>query len=112
MSTKVLKITVQEKEKMFDDMSADLISNKKLYPIATGLIIRGQKLNIPLLFIAQSYFIVPKDVRLNTKHFFIMKILNKKELQQLVFNHSSDNDSKDFLELYRKFTAKNIHFLR
>ena len=64
----------------FDDMIADMINNKKLYSIVTDLFIRDRKLNISLVFITQSYFKVPKDVRLNSTHFFIMKILNKKEL--------------------------------
>ena len=65
---------------VFDDMIADMINNKKLNSIVTDLFIRGRKLNISLVFITQSYFKVPKDVRLNSTHFFIMKILNKKEL--------------------------------
>ena len=62
---------------------ADMIYNKKLNSIVTKLFIRGRKLNISLVFITQSYFKVPKDVRLNTSHFFIAKIPNKKELQQI-----------------------------
>ena len=62
---------------VFDDMIADVINNKKLNPIVTELFIRGRKLNISVVFITQSYFKVPKDVRLNSTHFFIMKILNK-----------------------------------
>ena len=65
---------------IFDDMIADMIHNKKLNSIVTKLFIRGRKLNISLVFITQSYFKVPKDVRLNTTHFFIMKIPNKREL--------------------------------
>ena len=65
---------------VFDDMIADMINNKKLNSIVTELFIRGRKLNISLVFIMQSYFKVPKDVRLNTTHFFIMKIPNKREL--------------------------------
>ena len=61
---------------VFDDMIADMINNKKLNSIVTKLFIRGRKLNISLVFITQSYFKVPKDVRLNSTHFFIMKILN------------------------------------
>ena len=64
----------------FDDMIADMINNKRLYSIVTDLFIRGRKLNISLVFVTQSYFKVPKDVRLNSTHFFIMKIPNKKEL--------------------------------
>ena len=72
---------------VFDDMIADMINNKKLNSIITELFIRGRKLNISLVFITQSYFKVPKDVRLNTTHFFIMKIPNKRELQQIAINH-------------------------
>ena len=66
---------------VFDDMIADMINNKKLNPIVAELFIRGRKLNISIVFITQSYFKVPKDVRLNSTHFFIMKIVNKRELQ-------------------------------
>ena len=75
---------------LFDDMIADMISNKKLNSIVTELFIRCRKLNIYLLFISQSYFKVPKNVRNNSKHFFILKIPNKRELQQIAINHSSD----------------------
>ena len=61
---------------VFDDMIADMINNKKLNPIVTELFIRGRKLNISIVFIAQSYSKVPKDVRLNSTHFFIMNIIN------------------------------------
>ena len=77
---------------IFDDMIADMNNNKKLNSVVTELFIRGRKLNISLVFIMQSYFKVPKDVRLNTTHFFIMKISNKRELQQIAINHSSDID--------------------
>ena len=77
---------------VFDDMIADMINNNKLNPIVTELFIRGRKLNISIVFIAQSYFKVPKDVRLNSTHFFIMKIPNKRERQQTALNHSSDID--------------------
>ena len=73
---------------VFDDMIADMINNKKLNQIATELFIRGRKLNISIVFITQSYFKVPKDVRLNSTHFSIMKIPNKRELQQIALNHS------------------------
>ena len=65
---------------VFDGMIADMIQNKKLNSIVTELFIRGRKINISLVFIAQSYFKVPKDVRLNTTHFFVTKILSKTEL--------------------------------
>ena len=60
----------------------DVINNKKLNPIVTELFIRGIKLNISIAFITQSYYKVPKDVRLNSTHFFIIKISNKREFQQ------------------------------
>ena len=65
---------------VFDDMVADMIDNKKLNSIVTELFIRGRKLNISLVFITQSYFKMPKDVRLNSNYFFIMKIPNQREL--------------------------------
>ena len=77
---------------VFDDMIADMVSNKKLNPIVTELFIRGRKLNISLAFISQSYFAVPKNFRLNSTHYFIMKIRNKRERRQIAFNHSSDID--------------------
>ena len=72
---------------VFDDMIADMINNKKLDSIVTELSIRGKKINISIAFISQSNFKVPKDVRLNSTLFFIMKIPNKRELQQIVLNH-------------------------
>ena len=80
---------------VFGDMIADMIHNKKLDSIVTELFIRGRKLIIFLVFITQSYFKVPKDVRLNTTHFFIVKIPNKGELQQTATNHSSDINPKN-----------------
>ena len=96
---------------VFDDMIADIINNNKLNPIVTGLFIRGRKLNISIVFITQSYFKVPKDVRLNSTHFFIMEIDNKKELQQIALNHSSDVDFKDFMQIYKKCTTEPYSFL-
>ena len=80
---------------IFDDMIADMLNNKRLNPVVTELFIRGRKLNISLVFILQSYFAVPKNIRLNSMHYFIMKIPNKWELQQIAFNHSSDIDFQD-----------------
>ena len=96
---------------VFDDMITDMIHNKKLNSIVTELFIRGRKLNISLVFITQSYFKVPKDVRLNTSHFFIAKIPNKRELQQIAINHSSDISTKDFENIYKKYTAEPYSFL-
>ena len=91
---------------VFDDMIADMIHNKKLNSIVTELFIRRRKLNISLVFITQSYFKVPKDVRLNTTHFFIAKIPNKRELQEIAINHSSDTSTKDFTNIYRECTVE------
>ena len=71
-----------------------MINNKKLNPVVTELFIRGRKRNISIVFITQFYLKVPKDIRLNNTHFFIMKIPNKTELQQIALNHSSDIDFK------------------
>ena len=98
---------------VFDDMIVDMINNnnKILNPVVTELFIRGRKRGISIVFITQSYFKVPKDVRLNSTHFFIMKIPNKRELQQIALNHSSDIDFKDFIKIYKKCTAEPYSFL-
>ena len=99
------KITI-----LFDDMIVDMHSNKKSNEIVTKLIIRSRKLSISLTFITQSSFKVLKDVRLNTTHFFIQKIPNKRELKQIALNHSSNVDFKDSMNLYQKCTAKPYSF--
>ena len=75
------------------------------------MFIRGRKLNISILFFTQSYFKVTKYVRLNSTHFFIMKIPNKRELQQITLNHSSDIGFKDFIKIYKKCAAEPYSFL-
>ena len=92
-------------------MIADMLSNKKLNPIVTELFIRGRKLNTSLVFITQSYFTVPKDIRLNSTHNFILKIPNKLELKQTASRNLSDIDFKDFMNLYKKCIAKPYSFL-
>ena len=69
-------------------MMADMLSNEKLNPILAELFIRGKKLNTSLLFITQSYFVVPKNIRLDLTHYFAMKNPNRRELQRIAFNHS------------------------
>ena len=96
---------------VFDDMIADIMTNKKFQAIIKELFIRCRKLNISLVFITQSYFSVPKDVRLNTTHYFIMKINNKRELQNIAINHSADIDYQDFIKIYRECTKKPYNFL-
>ena len=72
---------------------------------------KGRKLNISIVFITQSYFKVPKDVRLNSTPFFITRISNKSELQQIALNLSSDIDFTDFIKIYKKCTAEPYSFL-
>ena len=91
---------------VFDDVIADMINNKNLNSVATELFIRGRTLNISLVLITKSYFKVPKDVRPNTTHFFIAKVPNKRELQQITTNHSSDINPKDFINIYRECTVE------
>ena len=71
-----------------------MLSNKKLNPIVTKLLIRGRKLNISLVFVTQSYFTAQTNIRPTSAHYFIMKSANKPELQQIAYNHSSDIDFK------------------
>ena len=94
-----------------DDLIADMLSNKKLNLIVTELFIRGRKLNISLVFIMQSYFAVPKTVRLNSTHYLVIKILNRRELQQITFNHSSDIDFQDFMNLYKNYNTNQYSVL-
>ena len=96
---------------VFDDMIADIMTNKKFQAIIKELFIRCRKLNISLVFITQSYFSVPKDVRLNSTHYLIMKINNKRELQNIAINHSADIDYKDFMKIYRECTKEPYSFL-
>ena len=75
------------------------------------MFIRGSKINISFVFITKSCFKVPKDVRLNTTDFFISKIPNERELQQIAINDSSDISAKDFINIYRKCTDQPYSFL-
>ena len=95
---------------VFDGLIADMISNKILSPTVTTLFISDWKLNISIVFITLSYFKVQKDVRLNCTHFLIMKLPNKRELQQIAINHSSDIAFKDFIKIYEKCTAQKYSF--
>ena len=96
---------------VFDHMIADMIHNKKLNSIVTELFFRGRELDISLVFTTQSYFKVPKDVRLNTTIFFIAKIPNRRERQQITVNHSSDIKTEDFNNIYRECTDEPYPFL-
>ena len=96
---------------VFDDMIADIMSNKKFQAMIKELFSRCNKLNISLVFITQCYFSVQKDVRLNSTHYLIMKINNRKELQNIAINHSADIDYKDFMKIYRECTKEPFNFL-
>ena len=96
---------------VFDDMIADIMTNKKFQAIINELFIRCRKRNISLVFITQSYFSVPKNVKLNSMHNSIIKINNKRELQNIAINHSADIDYKDFMKIYRECTKEPYNFL-
>ena len=96
---------------VFDDMIANMESNKNLSPIVSELFLRRRKLKISLAFISQSYFKVSKTIRLNATHYFIMKIPNKRKLQQIASNHSSDIDFKAFMKIYKEYTKEPYSFL-
>ena len=95
---------------VFDDMIAGIRTNKEFKAIVKELFIRCRKLSISLVFITQSYFSVPKDVRLNSTH-LIVKIINIRELQNTAINHSADTEYNDFMEIYRKCTGEPFIFL-
>ena len=96
---------------VFDEMIADIMTNKRFQATIKDLLIRCIKLNISLVFITQSYFSVPKDVRLNSTHYLIMKINNKRELQNIAINHSADIDYQDFIKIYRECTKEPYNVL-
>ena len=91
---------------VFHDMIADIMTNKKSQAIIKELFIRCTKLNIYFVFIIQSYFSVPKEVRLNSTHYLIMKIYNERELQIIAINYSADFDYKDFMKIYRECASE------
>ena len=95
---------------VFDDMISHVMSNKKAQQVLKELFIRCRKLNISLCFLTQSYFSVPKDMRLNCTHYVIFKLNNKRELQNIAINHSADIDYKDFVKIYRDCTKEPYNF--
>ena len=86
------------------------MTNKKFQSIIKELFDRCRKINISLVCITQSYFSVPKDVRLNSKHYLITKINNNRELQHIAINHSADIDYKEFIKIYRERTKELYNF--
>ena len=105
---KILKNAIEIKNKLtaFDDMIADMFSNKTLNLIVIEFFIRERKLNISLAFITQSYFAVPKNIRLNSTHYFVIIFLNEQELQQIAFNYSSDIEFQNFMNHCKKCYVK------
>ena len=91
---------------VFDDMIADIMSSKKFKAIIKERFTRCRKLNTCIVFITQSYFRTPKDARLNSTYYVIMKIQSKKELQNIAQENSGDIDFKDFLKIYKDYTSE------
>ena len=92
-------------------MISHVMSDKKAQQVLKDLFIRCRKLNISLCFLTKPYFNVPKDVRLNCTHYIILKLNNKRELQNIAINHSADIDYKDFIKIYRNCTKESYSFL-
>ena len=115
MFMKMLIITTQKEIKrvliVFGDMIADIMGNKKIQAIIKELFIGCRKLNISFVFITQSYFSVPKDPRLNTTQYFIMKINSRIELKNIATDHSGDIGYQDFMKIYRECTKEPYNFL-
>ena len=96
---------------IFDDMIADIMRSEKFKAIVKELFIRCRKLNISIVFITQSYFRTPKDVRLNSTYYILMKIGNKKELKSIAEENSGHLDFKDFLKMYNYCTREPYSFM-
>ena len=96
---------------IFDDMISHVISDRRAQQILKDLFIRCRKLNISLCFLSQSYFSVPKDVKLNCTHYILFKLNNKGELRNIAINHSADIDYKDFIKISRVCTKEVFNFL-
>ena len=96
---------------IFDDMIADIMRSEKFKAIVKKLFIRCRKLNISIVFITQSYFRTPEDARLNSTHYMLMKIDNKKELKSIAEENSGHLDFKDFLKIYNYCTNELYSFM-
>ena len=96
---------------IFDDMIADIMRSEKFKAIVKELFIRCRQLNISIVFITQSYFRTPKDASLNSTHFILMKIGNKKELKSIAEENSGHLDFKDFLKIYNDCSDKPYSFM-
>ena len=104
---------IRERKRLivFDDMIVDIMTNRRFQAIVKELFIRCRTLIVSLVFITQFYFSVPKDVRLNSTHYLIMKINNRTELQNVAINHSADTDYQDFMKIYRECTKEPYNVL-
>ena len=91
--------TKKKKLIVFDETTADIMTNRRFQAIIKELFVRCKKLNISLVFISQSYFSVPKNVRLNSTRYLIMKINKRKKLQNIAIDHSTGIDYKDFMKI-------------
>ena len=96
---------------IFDDMIADIMRSEKFKAIVKELFIRCRKLNISIVFITQSYFRTPKDVGLNSTHYILMKIGNRKELKSIAEENSGHLGFKDFLKIYNYCTKEPYSFM-
>ena len=96
---------------VFDDMIADIECSKGFKRIIKELLYRARKVNVSIVFITQSYFRVLKDARLNSTHYILMKISNKKELKTIAEEKSGHLDYKDFLKIYNYCTREPYSFM-
>ena len=103
--------TPNRKKIAFDDLIAHVMTKKRIQVIIKELFIRCRKLNISLVFFTQSYFSFPKEVRLNSTHYLIVKIPNKRELQNIATNHSADIGYNNFMKTFRKCTSEPYSLL-
>ena len=96
---------------IFDGMIVDIMRSEKCKAIVKELFIRCRKLNISIFFITQSYFKTPEDARLNSTHYILMKIGNKKELKSIAEENSGHLDFKEFLKIYNYCTNEPYSFM-
>ena len=107
----IIKIEIKKVLIVFDDMIADIEYNKNFKRIIKELFYRACKINISIVFITQSYFRALKDARLNSTHYIIMKINNKKELKRIAEEKSGHLDYKDFLRMSNYCTEEPCSFM-
>ena len=96
---------------VFDDMIADIEYNKNFKRIIKELFYRARKINVSIVFITQSCFRALKDARLNSTHYILMKIGNKKELKRIAEEKSGNLGYKGFLKIYNYCTKETYSFM-